>query len=375
MGNFISRAWDKLTGKAQADKAAEVQREALAQQQSEANKATAQKNAVGNKYDELLNILMGIVKGESPKAGTPTAQSYDTLNSVMDILTGRTTTNEQGKANALYNSYINYLTGQSKTGEQQIADGLLNTYLSELTSPNKSKEQKTADEWSAKYLNSLANSADTAFNAGVTELARGMQSKNDSIRKAMNSRGISSSGINVSALGGTSADTARGVSQLQGQRIDRQKANYATGADYTQKLAQTAEDRRLNKLGTATGLADAKNLQAIQNFGTAAGIADTQAQNRQNNLLNALKVSNSYDQQNMQNIMNILTGKTALVNNQAVGNYINGLNSIADNYQAQANAQSNMTGQLLGKIGNAITGANTGGIIGVLGKTLGTLFG
>lgn len=375
MGNFISKAWKDLTGQTAAEKAAKAQQAALDQQKQEADKSELLKKDVLAKYDELMPMIMGMLTGNiNPNSNPMTAQSYNILQQVLGNLSGDNKTEEQIRTDNLYNDYINGLTSPySPTAERQFADEFIDSYISQLTAPQatgKSDEEKTADEWNAKYLSSLANSPDTAFNAGVAELARGAETQNENIRKAMQSRGISSSGINLAALGSTAADRARGVSQLQGQRADRQVQNNGIGAQYATSLADRQrqmanenEDRQMNKYGTAAGILDERAARAegirdnqLERLGTAAGISDERSAKAMNDIIQALNTSNNWNQQNWNNLMGLLSGKTSLINNQAGASYAQGLNNLADSYSQQAGNQAG----LLGTVGGKFLTSNTG---------------
>lgn len=359
MGNFISKAWDKLTGADQAKKAAQVQQQALAQQQAEAAKADAQKAEVSAKYDELMPLIMGMLTGNIDAGANPmAAQSYSALRKILGELTGETVSPEQAKANEYQDNLIEMLT--NPTPDQQRADEITDNLITTLTTPkDKSKEQQTADEWNEKYLSSLANSPDTAFNAGVSELARGAETQNENIRKAMQSRGISSSGINLAALGNTAADRARGVSQLQGQRADRQVTNNGIGAEYAQKLADNQiklEDRDLEHMQLGAELAGNKANSAIDRYGQATNLVGQKADKSTNDIIQALNISNNWNQQNWNRIMDLLGAKTSLINNQAGAQYTQGLNNLADTYANNANAKS----QMVGTVGGQLLSSNAG---------------
>lgn len=450
MGNFISKAWDKLTGADQAKKAAKVQQEALAQQKAEAEKSDALKTDVLAKYDELIPMIMGMITGQTDFNSNPmAAQSYNIIQQIVNGLTGNGQSQEQIKANQMVNDYIEDLSKPySPTDERIKADELIDQYVESLKNPvGVSPEQqqaydlqdnlikmltnpqqmddtaeKTANEWNTKYLNSLANSPDTAFNAGVSELARGIQNQNENIAKAMQNRGISSSGINVAALGSTAADKAKGMSQLQGQRVDRQVANNGIGAEYATGLADRArkqfiedDNRRLDQYGLATDIANSKaqNVERLGDkqltqLGTASGILDEranrseelkdkylgykgqavglaqdQASQKINDLIQGLNLTNNWNQQNWNNLMGLLSGKTSLINNQAGANYAQGLNNLADSYNTQATNQAGLLGTVGGKFLTSNTGkklvsqagtAALGGIQNVLGLVGGQKF-
>ncbi len=423
MGNFISKAWKDLTGQTAAEKAAKAQQQAIDQQKAEAEKSDALKKDVLAKYDELMPMIMGMITGQTDYGSNPmTAQSYNIIQQIVNGLTGNEQSQEQIKANQMVNDYITDLAKPySPTDERVKADELIDQYVNSLRNPvGVSPEQqqaydlqdnlvkmltnpqqrddtaeKTADEWNTKYLNSLANSPDTAFNAGVTELARGMQTQNENIAKAMQSRGISSSGINMAALGSTAADRARGVSQLQGQRADRQVANNGIGAEYATGLADRArkqfiedDNRRLDQYGLATDIANSKaqnverlgdkqldRLNAASGIlderanrseelkdkylgykGQAVGLAQDQASQKINDLIQGLNLTNNWNQQNWNNLMGLLSGKTSLINNQAGASYAQGLNNLADTYSQQAGNQAG----LLGTVGGKFLTSNTG---------------
>ena len=300
-----------LFGSSSGKKATRWQKEAMneAKKQYEYNKGLSEN--LWGEYGEQLSPLLKIMQGGYVDSNTPYGQSYQNLQSILDVLSGKTTTSEQTKYDNLSDNYINKLTGASKSAEQQ-----------------------TADEWNSKYLNMLAGSPDTAFNAGVTELARGIQTQNDNIRKGMQSRGISSSGINVAKLGSTAADQAKAMSQLQGQRIDRQLNNTGIASQFAQ------------------GLADKQQ----QNYGLATQLAGANAQQKQANLTQSADASNAYAQQQLNNIMSILGSKNSLIDKSAGSQYVNSITNVANSYANRANAENSAFGNLLGGALSYISG-------------------
>lgn len=364
MGNFLSKAWKSITGQKQADKANQMQQQALSLQQAEADRAQKLREQVLGQYDELMPMIMSLLKGEADGSNPMAAQSYQTTQKLLNQLTGNEVTPEQAQYDELSNNIISMLT--NPTGDRKAADNLIDQYVNQLTGKTKTPEQQTADDWNTKYLNSLANNSDVAFNAGVSELARGIQTQNENIAKAMQNRGISSSGINVAALGSTAADKARGMSQLQGQRVDRQVNNNAIGAQYAQGLA----NQNLNNMGTAASLLDTKSKNTLANYGTAVDVAGNKADKNTNDLMSALNIGNNWNQQAWNNVMSLLGSKTSLINNQAGNNYVNGLNNLAGQYQQQAASRAGTTGNIIG----GLLGLTTGGIGGLLGGLLGNKY-
>lgn len=324
-----------ITGATAAEKASQAQQAALTQQQQEAAKSDELKKDVLGTYDEVMPMIMGMLTGKiDPQSNPMAARSYGYLERLLGGLSGDNLTPEQIKSNELTDSYIDQLSGKTKTAEQL-----------------------RADEWNAKYLDSLANSPDTAFNAGVAELARGTQNQNENIAKAMQNRGISSSGINVAALGSTAADRARGMSQLQGERVDRRVQNNGLGAEYAQGLAN----------------------QQKEDYGLATNLAGAKADKGVNDIMQALNISNNWNQQAWNNLMGVLSGKTSLINNQAGANYAQGLNNLAGTYSNQAAGQSQLLGTVLGQAANTNAGQkfinNTTQGIGKAINTIGNVTG
>ena len=79
--------------------------------------------------------------------------------------------------------------------------------------------------WAAKYLQALQGAPDMAFNQGASALERGIADTESAITKRMAQRGILGSGVDLGALAGSGAARARGLSALQGQRVQGQVNN------------------------------------------------------------------------------------------------------------------------------------------------------
>lgn len=313
-----------LFGSSSGKKATRWYKQAMdeAQKQYEYNKGLSEQ--LWKDYGEQLSPIMRIMTGGQIDGNTPYGQSYQNLQRILGVLDGTETTPQQQKYDNLSEDYINQLTGA-----------------------NKSAERQTADDWNSKYLSLLANSPDTAFNAGVTELARGVQAQNDNIRKTMQGRGISSSGINVAKLGSTPADQAKSMSQLQGQRIDRQLNNAGIASQFAQNLADKQQ----------------------QNYGLATQLAGTNAQQKQQNLMQASDASNAYAQQNLSNILSILGAKNGLIDKSAGNNYYNSINNVAGSYANRSAGESNAFGGLLGGALSYISGLPAVGSLFGLNKS------
>jgi len=79
--------------------------------------------------------------------------------------------------------------------------------------------------WAAKYLQALQSAPDMAFNQGASALERGIADNESAITKRMAQRGILGSGVDLGALAGSGAARARGLSALQGQKVQGQVNN------------------------------------------------------------------------------------------------------------------------------------------------------
>lgn len=132
---------------------------------------------------------------------------------------------QQEKANSLF--------------EQSIAKkGQNNAFLKNFTNKllygenGKPGSMETAGSWARDYLAHLKSSPDTAFNAGMASLNKAIQGRKDAVAKSMANRGISGSGIDLGRIAQTEANRARGISALQGEKVDREGANLAAGANF-----------------------------------------------------------------------------------------------------------------------------------------------
>ena len=321
-----------LFGKSSAEKAAD---------RAAAEAKTYRNSAIQTQQDELGRMI----NGSQEMLG-----SYNgLLNPLLMQLYGgdyfTTGDMSSGSNQAAYNavqSYLDALTGKTPLAEQSQLDSLAQNYMDQLTGKNKSAEQQKADEWGDQYLSLLQNSPDTAFNAGVARLTRSIQDSKNIINNEAAKRGITGSGVALSKLGGTEGDRARGMSALQGQRVN-DKLN-ATGAavDFTQKRA----DRVANNNASAVDLAN--NLYT----------------NKLNNLANAANTANSYNQQNINNIMNMLSGKgnSYQMTGNASSNLAGAQSQAASNQLGIAQNYANIASSENSAIGNLVGGIISGGL-------------
>lgn len=84
-----------------------------------------------------------------------------------------------------------------------------------------SETQKTNElnrSWANKYISSLSGLPQLAYNQGLSQLQRGLQSANDQAYRTMANRGVTS-GVDIGTLVNNQANLGRGISQLQGQRL------------------------------------------------------------------------------------------------------------------------------------------------------------
>jgi hypothetical protein len=77
-------------------------------------------------------------------------------------------------------------------------------------------------EWAAEYLRQLKSAPDLAFNQGAAALERGIADTESSVTRRMAQRGILGSGVDLGALVNSGAARARGLSALQGQKVQGQ---------------------------------------------------------------------------------------------------------------------------------------------------------
>ena len=150
--------WDDITGKTARRQAENYYAQAQSQQQM-AN------NILSGNYSRLLGLSNGIMQGLAGLIG----QNKDNFNEFS------------GTARDANRQAIDILTGKTVTPEQQQASELILNYIDQLTGKNKTAEQQQADEWSQNYLNLLQGSPDTAFNAGVTNLAKNLENQKKAV--------------------------------------------------------------------------------------------------------------------------------------------------------------------------------------------------
>ena len=79
--------------------------------------------------------------------------------------------------------------------------------------------------WAAEYLKQLKSAPDIAFNQGAAGLERGIADTESAITKRVAQRGILGSGVDLGALVNAGSTRARGLSALQGQKVQGQVNN------------------------------------------------------------------------------------------------------------------------------------------------------
>ena len=319
--------WDDISGKTARREAQNYYDKARSDQQIATSIAESN-------YGRLLGIGNDIMQGITPIIGDirkgynmygDTARNAN--QQVLDILMGKTITPEQQQASELIQNQIDYLTGK-----------------------NKSAEQLEADKWNQNYLNLLQGSPDTAFNAGVTNLAKNLQSQKQAVANQMQNRGIAGSGIDLDKIAGTQNDYYAGMSQLQAQRLNNQLSTAQAGSEFAQGLA----DRQLKNYGQGAGLADARSNDKINNMVYGANMA----QNLTNgSLQNLTSLFNAYG-----NAGNLATA----AGNAVAGQY----NTAANNNTSMGNSYAQAAGNAAGALGG-LAGTLIGGLFSPIGAAIG----
>lgn len=131
-----------------------------------------------------------------------------------------------------------------------------------------------ADSWASDYLNFLRNSPDTAFSAGLSSLNRGLSQQRNDIAQSMSRRGLAGSGVSLDAIAQTGANRARGISALQGQRVDRTGQNIQAGAAFTGARHADAQGGWLSTFGKDTGASQAYTNYLSQQAQRGGGVGD-----------------------------------------------------------------------------------------------------
>ncbi len=103
-----------------------------------------------------------------------------------------------------------------------------------------------AQQFTTDYLNFLRNAADTTYNAERSALERGIIDARNEAALAASRRGGIGYGGSMDRIG---LARAKGLSQLAGNRVQRQGQNLATGSQITQGML----DRALNLFTGAKG--------------------------------------------------------------------------------------------------------------------------
>ena len=155
-----------------------------------------------------------------------------------------------------------------------------------------------AQDWETQFFSYLKNSPDTTYNAQRGQLERSIVDAKKSMTSNLNSRGLLSSVLGASRLGGIDFNRASALSGLEGERIDRRGQRLSQGTE----LSQSILNRALNMGNTASGAATNFNTsipnmltnQANQNSNIAANsgssiIGDLAAEAGRNYLSNIFK--------------------------------------------------------------------------------------
>ena len=130
-----------------------------------------------------------------------------------------------------------------------------------------------AQDWEARFFNYLEKSPDTTYNAQRGALEKGIKDAQSSVASNLNRRGLSGSALGASQYGNLGLDRARGLSQLEGERIGRQGENIAKGA----QLSSSILDRALNMGNAASGMVSNFNTQIPGMLSSQANQAQSQA--------------------------------------------------------------------------------------------------
>jgi len=108
-----------------------------------------------------------------------------------------------------------------------------------------------AEDWNARFMTFLDKAPDTTYNQQRSTFERSMKDAEASLNTQLNRRGLLDSALGASKFGDVSMNRARGLSALEGERMDRKGQSIATGAQFSNSLL----DRALSMGDRASGMA------------------------------------------------------------------------------------------------------------------------
>ena len=114
-----------------------------------------------------------------------------------------------------------------------------------------------AQDWTDRFFKFLDTSPDTTYNKQRTSFERGILDTQKSLDSMARRRGISNSGMALGNLRDLSMQRARGLSDLEGMRIDRQGERLSQGT----QLANSLLDKILNMGNQSAGMAGGLSTQ------------------------------------------------------------------------------------------------------------------
>lgn len=127
-----------------------------------------------------------------------------------------------------------------------------------------------SQEWENRFFEFLNKAPDTTYNRQRDVLDRSMKEAERYLTSNLNKRGIQNTTLGASQFGSLGLERSKALSDLEGQRIDRQGQNIATGT----QLAGGILDRALNMGNNASGM--------VNNFNTRVpDMLNFQSQNAQ----------------------------------------------------------------------------------------------
>ena len=108
-----------------------------------------------------------------------------------------------------------------------------------------------AEDWNARFMDFLDKAPDATYNQQRSTFERSMKDAEASLNTQLNRRGLLNSTLGASKFGDNSMNRARGLSALEGERMDRKGQNIATGAQFSNTLL----DQALSMGDRASGMA------------------------------------------------------------------------------------------------------------------------
>jgi len=137
-----------------------------------------------------------------------------------------------------------------------------------------------AQSWEDQFYSFLEKSPDTTYNAQRGQMERGFADAKKSYAANLNQRGLSGSNFGLSKFLNLDLARAKGLSGLEGERIDRRGQRISQG----NQMAQSILDRALNMGNSASGVATNFNAQVPSMLGQQGNYFANQANNAGNGI-------------------------------------------------------------------------------------------